>query len=63
MLLRAIVGIEMKIESVEGSFKLNQHKPEADYVGTARALKSQKDASAVAIARRMMATKPQLNYD
>jgi transcriptional regulator len=63
MLLRAIVGIEMTIESVEGSFKLNQHKPEADYVGTARALKSQKDASAVAIARRMMATKPQLNYD
>lgn len=63
MLLRAIVGIEMKIETIEGSFKLNQHKPEADYVGTARALKSQNAASSVAIAQRMMAVKPQLSYD
>lgn len=63
MLLHAIIGIEMQIETVEGSFKLNQHKPEADYVGTARALKSQNDASAIAIAQRMMATKPQLSYD
>jgi transcriptional regulator len=53
----------MKIESIEGSFKLNQHKPDADYVGTARALSAQADPSAVAIARRMMATKPQLSYD
>jgi len=63
MLLRAIVGIEMKIESIEGSFKLNQHKPEGDYVGTARALNEQNDPSAIAIAKRMMAAKPQLSYD
>jgi transcriptional regulator len=63
MLVRAIVGIEMRIESIEGSFKLNQHKPEADFVGTARALRSLSDASAVAIAQRMMNTKPQLSYD
>jgi transcriptional regulator len=63
MLMRAIVGIEMKIENVEGSFKLNQHKPEADYVGTVRALARQADPSAVAIARRMMAVKPQLSYE
>ncbi len=63
MLLHAIVGIEMKIESIEGSFKLNQHKPEADYVGTARALNAQGDPSSVAIAQRMMTTKPQLSYD
>jgi transcriptional regulator len=63
MLKRAIVGIEMQIETIDGSFKLNQHKPDADYVGTARALKSLDDAAAAAIARRMMATKPQLSYD
>ena len=63
MLLRAITGIEMKIESIEGSFKLNQRKPEGDFVGTAKALKSQNDASAIAIAQRMMNTKPQLSYD
>jgi transcriptional regulator len=63
MLIRAIVGIEMRIERIEGSFKLNQHKPDADFAGTARALNGQNNPSAIAIAKRMMATKPQLSYD
>lgn len=63
MMLRAIIGIEMQIETIEGSFKLSQHKSDADFIGAAKALRNQNDPSALAIARRMMATKPQFSYD
>lgn len=62
MLLKLIVGMEMKVESVEGSFKLNQHKSDADNVSVARAL-AQGDEAARAIAQRMVALRPQLDYD
>jgi transcriptional regulator len=55
MLLKAIVAVEMTIESIEGSFKLNQHKPDEDHVAIATALAAQGDPSAQAIARRMIA--------
>jgi transcriptional regulator len=61
-LMRAIVAIEMTIESVEGSFKLNQHKSDADHVAVAGALAAQQDAGARAIAAHMMALRPQLDY-
>ena len=32
---KAIVGLSMTVEDVEGSFKLNQHKSEADYAAVA----------------------------
>ena len=32
---KAIVGLEMTVEEIEGSFKLNQHKSEADYAPSA----------------------------
>ena len=35
---KAIVGLVMTVEEVEGSFKLNQHKSEADYAAIAAAL-------------------------
>jgi transcriptional regulator len=60
--MRAIVGIEMTVESVEGSFKLNQHKSDADHVAIARALAGQEDAGAGAIAAHMMALRPHLAY-
>jgi len=52
----------MTIESVESSFKLNQHKPDEDHVAIATALARQDDPSAQAIAKRMIALRPQLQY-
>jgi transcriptional regulator len=61
-LLKAIVGIEMTVESVEGSFKLNQHKSDADHLAVANALAAHDDAGAATIAARMMALRPHLAY-
>src|SRR3954451_13054145 len=38
---KAIVGLLMSVDEVEGSFKLNQHKSDADYAGVANALVQQ----------------------
>jgi len=57
MLLKAIVAIEM---TIEGHFKLNQHKSDADHVAVAMALSAQDDVAARAIARRMVAMRPHL---
>jgi transcriptional regulator len=62
MLLTAIVAVEMTIESIEGNFKLNQHKGDADHVAIADVLAAQDDPSAQAIAKRMVALRPQLIY-
>jgi transcriptional regulator len=56
---KAIVGLEMTVEEIEGSFKLNQHKSEADYAAVAEALGSQTDASARQIAQLMRDLRPQ----
>jgi len=61
-LKKAIVGLSMTIEAVEGSFKLNQHKSEADYSAVASALMQQPDEAARTIAQQMVALRPQLNY-
>jgi transcriptional regulator len=55
---KAIVGLEMTVEEVEGSFKLNQHKSETDYAAIAGSLGSQADADARAIAELMRAARP-----
>jgi transcriptional regulator len=62
MLMKAIVGIEMEVETVEASFKLNQHKTDADNVAIANALATQADPDAQAIAARMVALRPHLLY-
>lgn len=62
-LVKAIMGIEMSVETVAGSFKLNQHKSDADQVSVARALAEQGDAGARTIAARMVALRPQLTYE
>ncbi len=62
MLSKAIVGIEMEVETVAGSFKLNQHKADADNVSVVNALAAQPDPDAQLIAQRMVALRPHLLY-
>jgi transcriptional regulator len=50
----------MTIEDVEGSFKLNQNKSEADYAAIAGALGSQQGAGSREIARLMRETRPEV---
>jgi transcriptional regulator len=57
-LMGAIVGLSMSVEHVEGSFKLNQHKSDADHVAVATALAGQDDAGARKIAADMRAIRP-----
>lgn len=59
---QAIVGVMMRVDQVEGSFKLNQHKSDADHVAVATALARQEDAGAQEIAAEMVALRPQLDY-
>lgn len=57
-LKKGIVGLVMTVEEVEGSFKLNQHKSEADYAAIAGALASQADPGSQAIAGLMRQARP-----
>ena len=61
-MMKAIVGLVMTVEDVEGSFKLNQHKSDVDYAAIAIELSRQNDADAQAIGKRMVALRPQLDY-
>ena len=62
-LMKAIVGLVMTVEDIEGSFKLNQHKSDVDHAAIAIELLGQGDADAQAIAKQMVALRPQLDYD
>ncbi|MGF6311795.1 transcriptional regulator [Bradyrhizobium sp. i1.8.4] len=55
---KAIMGLEMTVEEVEGSFKLNQHKSETDYAAVAGHLDAQADAGAQQIAHLMRQARP-----
>src|SRR5207245_1117579 len=55
---KAIVGLEMTVEEVEGSFKLNQHKSETDYAAVAGSLASQAEAGEQKIADLMKQARP-----
>ena len=57
-LKKAIVGLEMTVEQVEGSFKLNQHKSKTDYAAIAGSLAAQADAGAQHIAHLMREARP-----
>ena len=62
-LKKAIVGLVMNVEEIEGSFKLNQHKSDADHVAIATALMQRHDdAAARTIGNQMIAQRPQLDY-
>jgi transcriptional regulator len=58
-LKKAIVGLVMTVDQVEGSFKLNQHKSETDYAAVANALGAQRDAGSQQIAGLMRELRPQ----
>ena len=57
-LKKAIVGLVMTVDEIEGSFKLNQHKSDADYTALTDALSSQPDADARVIAGLMREQRP-----
>jgi transcriptional regulator len=57
-LTAAIVGLTMSVEQVEGSFKLNQHKSDADHLAITTALAEQADAGSQKIAADMRALRP-----
>src|SRR5438270_986969 len=61
-MMKAIVGLVMTVEDIAGSFKLNQHKSDVDHAAIAVELSRQDDAGAQAIANRMVALRPQLDY-
>src|SRR5580704_12621163 len=56
---KAIVGLVMTVEEIEGSFKLNQHKSETDYAAIAGALAAQTNGGAQQIAQLMREARPQ----
>ena len=62
-LMAAIVGLSMTVERVEGSFKLNQHKSDADHLAIMHALERQDDAGSRQIAADMRSLRPQLLGD
>jgi transcriptional regulator len=61
-LKKAIVGLVMTVEEIEGSFKLNQHKSDVDHVAIASALMHRHDEAAQTIANEMVALRPHLDY-
>ena len=61
-LKKAIVGLVMAVDEVEGSFKLNQHKSDVDYAAVASALVQRSDEAAQTIGKQMIALRPQLDY-
>jgi transcriptional regulator len=58
-LKKGIVGFVMTVEEVDGSFKLNQHKSEADFAAVADALTARPDAGSQQIAGLMRQARPQ----
>jgi transcriptional regulator len=59
-LKKAIVGLLMSVDDVEGSFKLNQHKSDVDHAAIATALGRQPEAAAQVLAGEMRALRPHL---
>jgi len=57
---KAIVGLCMTVEEVEGSFKLNQTKSDVDFAAVASELALQADADAKRIAQLMRNLRPQV---
>jgi transcriptional regulator len=57
---KAIVGMMLRVDRVEGSFKLNQHRSDADHVAVATALSQRGDPAARQVAEAMRALRPHL---
>jgi transcriptional regulator len=50
-MLRAIVGFEIRIERLEGKWKMSQNQPAANRAGVATGLRNTADSNAVAVAQ------------
>ena len=50
---RAIVGLRMRVERLEGSWKLNQHKSEGDRLGVQSGLSGEADPDSRSISALM----------
>lgn len=61
-LKKAIVGMVMTVEEIEGSFKLNQHKSDVDHAAIASALLRRHDEAAQTLGKDMVALRPHLDY-
>ena len=62
-LKKAIVGLVMSVDEIEGSFKLNQHKSDVDHLAVETALARQPEGAAQVLAREMRILRPQLFED
>lgn len=56
--LRAVVGIELRVERVEAKAKLSQNRSAADHAGVVAGLGAQEDARSAAVAAAMDRTGP-----
>ena len=61
-MMQAITGLVMRVETIEASFKLNQHKSDVDHAAISDALAQQDDPAARVIGQQMVALRPQLDY-
>jgi transcriptional regulator len=52
-LIKAIVGIELRVTSIEGKWKLSQNRPGSDIAGVISGLESQGPGSAATVAQEM----------
>lgn len=59
-LMRAIVGFSVRLERLEGKFKLSQEKPDADFQGACAGLERRGDAGSLAVAAAMKSVKRRL---
>lgn len=57
---KAIVAVVMAVDEVEGSFKLNQHKSDADHLAVMGALALRPEPAAYEIANAMRQSRPHL---
>ncbi len=62
-MMQAIVAVEVEVERVEGSAKLNQHKSDVDHAAVAARLREHSGPMARQIAERMVALRPHLSYE
>lgn len=61
-MLAQIVVIEIAVARIEGQRKHNQLKPDSDHVAVVRALEARAEPGGLAIAARMRAARPHLDY-
>ena len=57
-LISAIVGFRIRIETLEGKFKLSQNKTDADRTGVIDALSTSPDTGVAGVARLMRENQP-----